>query len=494
VIGPPVTAPGWIAAPPERPRIPAGTLIAPDADFEIFGGGPDLVFAASGRLWSLRGQAAAVVRGWLRGEPVSQDPVDQDRARRLVSAGAFHPTTPVTSALDPSLLTVVIPVHERPEPLGRLLAALGAPGELGCIVVDDGSRQAESVRGAAERGGARYLRLPANRGPAAARNAGLRTATTPFVAFIDSDCLPSPGWLPPLLALFDDPLVAVAAPRIRAGVGGGWWARYEETRCALDLGSQPGLVGPRRRVSYVPSAALVVRRAALSDSCFDESMRGGEDVDFVWRIVAAGWEVRYVPLSTVEHDDERGALGSLGRRAFYGSTAGPLAVLHPDALAAVRLPPWMAVGAGLLLRRRPLAAATITIASGARLARRLAGQAETPGRTAARLTARTVWRGSPSIVTSAVRAFSPALAVGACTTRFRRLALWAFVLSAAADWFRGPKRLDPARYLAAHAADDLSYGAGLWWGCWRARTVRPLMVRFARAGDTAVRQPGSSSR
>jgi hypothetical protein len=42
----------------------------------------------------------------------------------------------------------------------------------------------------------------------------------------------------------------------------------------------------------------------------------------------------------------------------------------------------------------------------------------------------------------------------------------------------GPERaehgLDPVRYLLAHRADDLGYGAGLWWGALRRRTLAPL--------------------
>ena len=48
------------------------------------------------------------------------------------------------------------------------------------------------------------------------------------------------------------------------------------------------------RVAYVPTAALLVRRAALGDG-FDESLRNGEDVDLVWRLIEAGWRVRYEP-------------------------------------------------------------------------------------------------------------------------------------------------------------------------------------------------------
>jgi hypothetical protein len=43
----------------------------------------------------------------------------------------------------------------------------------------------------------------------------------------------------------------------------------------------------------------------------------------------------------------------------------------------------------------------------------------------------------------------------------------------------GRGELDPIRYTALHAADDVAYGAGVWLGCLRARTVAPLVPRIA---------------
>ena len=70
-------------------------------------------------------------------------------------------------------------------------------------------------------------------------------------------------------------------------------------RRSISARARPGS-RPLTRVAYVPTAALVVRRAALGGG-FDETMRYGEDVDLVWRLVEAGHRVRYEPAVQVAH-------------------------------------------------------------------------------------------------------------------------------------------------------------------------------------------------
>ncbi len=87
------------------------------------------------------------------------------------------------------MITVVIPTIGRPS-LAATLAALDP--ETAVIVVDDrpAGTSAEPPR---VPGHVRLLRS-GGRGPAAARNTGWRAAETPWVAFLDDDVIPTPGW------------------------------------------------------------------------------------------------------------------------------------------------------------------------------------------------------------------------------------------------------------------------------------------------------------
>jgi mycofactocin system glycosyltransferase len=401
----------------------------------------------------------------------------------------FVPTPP-EAAFGRDDVTVVIPVRDRPEQLRRLLLALQG---LTCIVVDDASSDPSTTENIARRVGASFIGLTGNVGPAGARNAGLQLATSALVAFIDSDCLPTEEWLAPLLGHFNDPLVAAVAPRIVPvpAEPATTLSGYDAVRSPLDMGDQAGPVRQHSKVSYVPSAALVVRRQVTNEAFFDPALRGGEDVDLVWRLGQAGWDVRYVPDSLVHHDSPGSVPSWLSRRFFYGTTAGPLALRHPGALPPVQTSAWTAGVWALLLVRRPVLAGGVLAASVAVLARRLTGVVHEPLKAAATIACGGTVRSTLPALAGLTRAWSPALCVGLLFGRTRRAAAAALLVPAVRDWFDSGGGLNPVDYSALHVADDVAYGTGVWVGCLRARTLRPLIPRIAlRSRTWSVRTLG----
>jgi hypothetical protein len=57
----------------------------------------------------------------------------------------------------------------------------------------------------------------------------------------------------------------------------------------------------------------------------------------------------------------------------------------------------------------------------------------------------------------------------------RRLALVLLAAAPAHEWARRRPQLDPLRWTAACIVDDAAYGLGVWWGCLRHRSARPLL-------------------
>jgi hypothetical protein len=256
---------------------------------------------------------------------------------------------------------------------------------------------------------------------------------------------------------------------------------------------------------------LLVRRAALESVAgggvswaslgsagptrvFDPALRYGEDVDLIWRLNEAGWRIRYEPSVQVPHDSPADWRGLLARRFRYGTSAAPLARRHPANMAPLVLQPWSAASVAVALARRPTvpvaAAAAAAGAIGAWLdittTVRRAG-VPSDGAAAATLTAiRQTWLG---IGRYATQFAAPVLAIallapgGRSAGRGSAGRRSAGRRAAAASLLLGPvltayaerkPELDPLRYVLGHLADDVCYGAGVWAGCVRERTLVPV--------------------
>jgi len=454
--------------------LPPDFRVVLDPGVRALDGGKVLVGGAPLRLLRLTPAGMRLVNSLRSGEPVPQGREAERLVRRLLDGGLAHPR-PAGGNLSNADVTVVIPVRDRPDELEATLACAGDVDRT--IVVDDGSRT-QATETVARRAGATVLRHESSRGPAAARNTGWRTATTPLVAFLDADCEPAPGWLDLLLPHFDDPQIAAVAPRITALVESTLPATlraYERAHPTLDRGPREALVRPRSAVPFVPTAAVVVRRVALEAmGGFDERMRVGEDVDLVWRLEAAGWSVRYEPAATASHPARPTATAWLRQRFDYGTSAAPLAARHGSAVAPLTVSPWTAVSWGLTGAGAAPTGVTVAAVSTGLLARRLRGGVRHPWHEAARLAGLGHLYGGRAVADAIRRAWWPLVFVAAQRSRRARRLAMAATLPLFVEWCQERPGVDLFRWLAVRVADDLAYGAGVWTGCARERSLASL--------------------
>lgn len=449
---------------------------------------PDVLVADDGRLLvggspltALRLSAAAQAMFVDGALSVNDDRTDHVAAR-LLATNLGVPDLRNVAQARAGALTVVIPVRDRPGQLDRTLQAL-AP--LRCIVVDDASAGAEQVAQVAERHGARLVRLDVNVGPAAARNAGASLVTSPFVAFVDSDVEVEAERLLRLTRHFADPAVCLVGPRVNGAVRSRrprWFERYDAVASSLTLGHRAASVGPGSAVGWLPSACLVGRTRVVGGA-FDESLRVGEDVDLVWRLASRGYRVRYDPSVEAAHDTRSTLRSWLGRKAFYGTGSAALAKRHGDALApAVLAPAYAVAGAALLLRRSwSLPVAGIALVTGIRSVERSLPKTPDSRYVAGVVAGRgLVWavRQESALL---LRHWWPAALGGVLVSRnVRRAIATAMVVDAIvglSEHRHASDHLNPAYMVLGRRLDDLAYGAGLWWGAFRARSMAALRVR-----------------
>ena len=224
------------------------------------------------------------------------------------------------SALEPGLVSVIVPVFNRPrglvEAVASALAQTHRPLEV--IVVDDGSTDdtpAVAARLVAESGGAVRLERQENRGPGVARETGRRAARGEFVQYLDSDDL----LLPCKLEL------QVAALRAHPDCGVAYgMTRHRRADGQADEGPWKG--SGRRVETMFPSflrerwwdTPTPLYRASLLDLAGPwTDLRLEEDWEYDCRVAALGVKLCFVPEFVCEVRDLD------DRRLSRGSAADP---------------------------------------------------------------------------------------------------------------------------------------------------------------------------
>ena len=392
---------------------------------------------------------------------------------RLLAVGAIHPSfeTPVS----PGEITVVIPAFVRDvQAKERLQTLIDLLSGLRIIVVDDCSPLELKINGA------EVLRLTENSGPAAARNAGLRIVNTPFTAFVDDDASVTTEQLCAIAAHLSDASVSAVAPRVSSHVGTSLIAEYESLHSPLDLGINPAVVRPLSRVSYVPAAVLIIRTSVAKETDgFDASLRLGEDVDLIWRLVESGHTVRYDPSIVCHHTPRSSIRGFMRQRWSYGRSAASLDKRHKFTASPLRANFVMLIPAVMLLTGYVYFAAALfplMVAWFLFSLRRTGVKLSTRARLAV-----TGWFSTVRLLASAImRAWWPIMLI---TGQFSLRIGAAFVFSAFVPPMHGLLRQKPRHtfgYIALRILDPMAYGAGVWAGVLRERSIRCLLPVVTR--------------
>jgi len=229
-------------------------------------------------------------------------------------------------------LSVVIPAHNAERYIADAVRAVMQqplpPGQFECLVVDDGSadRTGENARKA----GATVVTLKTNQGVGGARNAGIEEARGEWIAFTDSDCVPSRRWLPSLLGAIetaDRSTVALAGKTI--GLDSNTpAAKFMDLTGALDaenyLRSEVLPWAPMCNISYRRSDLLAV-------GGFDPTFRYYETPGLHLRVTERfGGSIRIVPTAVVMHR-HRPTWKALWRQQYnYGRGYGHFLHVYND--------------------------------------------------------------------------------------------------------------------------------------------------------------------
>ena len=230
-------------------------------------------------------------------------------------------------------ITVVVPTVTRPDELARCLDALlaGAVRPADVVVVDQGhdAGTAEVVASRVAAGLPVTHVRSALRGLSAARNTGLRHVRTPWVAFTDDDCVPTPSWLAAIHTRLERPDRPDGVTGRVLPYGAPTPGTYT---LSLRVSREP-VVFRGRALPWVGGTGghLALRVATLRQvGGYDERLgagtpgRAGEDLEVVHRLLRAGAVLAYDPEVVIEHARVPGER-RLATRYGYGFGMGAFA-------------------------------------------------------------------------------------------------------------------------------------------------------------------------
>jgi hypothetical protein len=221
-----------------------------------------------------------------------------------------------SSGADQARCTIIVPARNAADTIVETLASLRAQtvNLWRAVVVDDGSSDetaATVCRIAAD--DSRIGMIPGpQRGVGAARNAGLRAATSPFVSFLDADDLLAPAFLAHMI-----PPLETDASTDATYTG---WLRLAADG-STEEGPIPNVDGDLferfAAACIFPPHACVVRRSLVDEvGGFDEAPSTTEDWDLWLRLARTGARFVRVPGSLVVYRMRAGSRSRDSRRVL----------------------------------------------------------------------------------------------------------------------------------------------------------------------------------
>jgi GT2 family glycosyltransferase len=223
-------------------------------------------------------------------------PVDSPGGRCEQSSADTHSLQPRGGLA----VSVVVPVYRGGNAFGACLESLKAldPAPEEIIVVSDGDTDGSADM--AEKAGLTAVRLPRRGGPACARNVGVRHSRGDILFFIDADVTVPPNAIATVTSQFDQQREVAAI-----------FGSYDDAPSETNFLSQyknlfhhyVHQTSHEEASTFWCGCGAIRRGAFLAVAGFDETYPDAsvEDIEFGYRVNAAGYRIRLVKSLQVKH-------------------------------------------------------------------------------------------------------------------------------------------------------------------------------------------------
>ncbi len=241
------------------------------------------------------------------------------------------------------MFSIIVPVYNRPDEVDELLGSLTRQAftDFEVIIVEDGSSVPckEVCDKYADRLSLSYY-CKENSGPGQSRNYGAERAKGDYLIILDSDVVLPDGYL----AAVDEELTL--APCDAFGGADASHPSFTPVQRAISYSmtsffTTGGIRGGKKKLDkfYPRSYNMGIRREVYEQLGGFSRMRFGEDIDFSYRIVEAGYECRLFPEAWVWHK-RRTDLKKFFRQVYNSGIARiNLEKRHPGTMKLVHMLP-----------------------------------------------------------------------------------------------------------------------------------------------------------
>ena len=230
-------------------------------------------------------------------------------------------------------LSIILPTANGPDVLFECLESLlnqTYPLEkVELIIIDNrnDSRLAQSLKGGEFNNffALKYIPMP-HKGPAAARNTGIKNASSEILAFIDDDCVADSDWAKSVIETHrlnpDKPVVG----------GLTYVSACEDTALVSQfLSNSSAETGfKEKEIVFSPAWNVSIKKYIFSEYLFNENFPfpGGENLEFFWRIYKQGYKFVRNKNIKIIHARNKNLLSFLKQAYYHGRGNLLTAYLH----------------------------------------------------------------------------------------------------------------------------------------------------------------------
>jgi len=215
-------------------------------------------------------------------------------------------------------LSVIVPAYNAGNHIRALLESFEGPSpgvESEIIFVDDGSQ--DDTCDIIKSFNFKLLKLNTNHGPAYCRNFGAARSQGDVLVFTDSDCRPAADWLPNIQRYFNHRNINAIMGRLRLMPSN----YLGDSISALGFPAGGGIgfekiwkVDQNGYTRSLSSCNCAIRQDVFRQTGgFDETFpyAGGEDSYLAYKLVQAGYNIKYCPDVVVDHQARNSFTGFL---------------------------------------------------------------------------------------------------------------------------------------------------------------------------------------